>query len=228
MMNTLTMFGVPRQNANRSVAALLAIMLAMSLACWFGWRADPHLSDENHFMENTQAVFLALAWLVHGWRASKVDRRSVEFTFHIGLSLLMYSFLLRELDISEMDAPGSQVFTWTEHILRGIGWTCWVLFLVRFFRQIKQVLARRWALLATPVMIVTLCGAVLMAAGWPFDKKVFHSLPEPTSEFIEELLEINAYLLLFVGAMSDSLPGTQSGAAADTVAASDFPERRIG
>lgn len=199
------LMGIPRVAPARSVAALLGVLLAVSIACGIRWHYDPYVAAENHLMENTQAVLLMLAWLVHGWRAAKMDRSSVTFTFHIGLSLLMYSFLLRELDISEMDAPGAYVMTWAEHILRGIGWTCWLLFFVKFFSQIKQIFSRRWQLIGTPVMIVTLCGAVLMSAGWPFDKKKFPELAESTSEFIEELLELNAYMLLFVGSMSDTL-----------------------
>lgn len=199
------LLGIPRSGPGRHIGGLIAVLVAVSVACFVGWRSDPHLADENHAMENAQAGLLMLAWLVHGWRAARLDRASVSFTFHIGLSLLMYSFLLRELDINELDAPGTHVFTWVEHLLRGIGWTCWILFALRFCRQIRPIFARRWQLIATPVMVVSLCGAVLMVAGWPFDKKKFHALPEPTSEFIEELLELNAYILLCSGALSASL-----------------------
>jgi len=44
-----------------------------------------------------------------------------------------------------------------------------------------------------------------MASGWPFDKKKFHAISEQDSGFIEELLEINAYIILFVGSASASL-----------------------
>ena len=201
----IALLGVPRRAAGRSLTTLIGVMLAMSIACLLIWHVDDHVADENHLMENTQAVFLALAWWVHGWRAWQMKRSSVSFTLHIGLSLLMYSFLLRELDISEFDAPGAMFWTWTEHILRAIGWTCWVLFFVHFFRRIKPILAHSWRILATPLMALTLCGAVLMAAGWPFDKKKFDSIPEDTSQFIEELLELNAYLLLLTGSMSEAL-----------------------
>lgn len=202
------LLGIPRQAPARSVAVLIAILVTVTIGCCIRWHFDPYVAAENHLMENTQAVFLMLAWWMHGWRAAKMDRSSVSFIFHIGLSLLMYSFLLRELDISEMDAPGEHILTWTEHILRGIGWTCWVLYFVKFFAHFKAIFAQRWKLMATPVMIFTLCGAVLMSAGWPFDKKKFAALSEETSEFIEESLELNAYIVLFVASMSDTLlPG---------------------
>jgi hypothetical protein len=207
---TPALFGIPRQAPARNILLTVGIMLLMSVGCLWLWQSDAHVADENHLMENTQAVLLALAWWVHGWRASRMERSSVSFTLHIGLSLLMYSFLLRELEISAFDAPGSQFWTWTEHILRGIGWTCWAFFFVRFFRQIKAIFALRWTILATPLMIVTLCGAVFMASGWPFDKQKFKSLPEATSEFMEELVELNGYFLLLTGAFSAALPSAET------------------
>jgi hypothetical protein len=206
----LSTFGLPRHGAGPRITILLVILGLMSVACWLGWRVDVHLSDENHLMENTQAVCLCLAWWVHGWRAWHTDRSKVAYTFHIGLSLLMYSFMLRELDISEIDATGEIAWTWTEHILRGIGWTCWVFFFIHFFRRFGRIWRLRWKIMATPVMIATLVGGVLMSCGWPFDKKKFDSLSEDTSQFIEELLELNAYVFLLVASASDSLQETES------------------
>ena len=202
LLNTI---GIPASRPGRSVATLLGFLATLSLACWVGYGVDPHLADENHFMENIQAVALLLACLVHGWRASKLDKKSVGFILHAGLSLLMYSFFLREVVIRDFGAPGNQFWPWTEHILRGIGWSCWVIYLVAFASRFQRIWALRWQLLATPVIITALCGAVLMASGWPFDKKKFHSISEQDSGFIEELLEINAYIILFVGSASASL-----------------------
>lgn len=202
LLNTI---GIPASRPGPHVATLLAFLATLSLACWVGYRADPHLADENHLMENIQSVALLLACLVHGWRASKLDKKSVGFMLHAGLSLLMYSFLLRELEIREFDAPGSHFWAWTEHILRGIGWSCWVIYLVAFASRIRRIWALRWQLLATPVIITALCAAVLMASGWPFDKKKFESISEQDSGFMEELLEMNAYIILLVGSASASL-----------------------
>lgn len=202
LLNTI---GIPASRPGPHVATLLAFLATLSLACWVGYGVDPHLADENHLMENIQSVALLLACLVHGWRASKLDKKSVGFMLHAGLSLLMYSFLLRELEIREFDAPGSHFWAWTEHIVRGIGWSCWLIYLVAFASRIRRIWALRWQLLATPVIITALCAAVLMASGWPFDKKKFHSISEQDSGFIEELLEINAYIILFVGSASASL-----------------------
>lgn len=202
LLNTI---GIPASRPGRSVATLLAFLATLSLACWIGYGHDPHLADENHLMENIQSVALLLACLVHGWRASKLDKKSVGFILHAGLSLLMYSFLLRELEIREFDAPGSQFWAWTEHIVRGIGWSCWVIYLVAFASRIRRIWAMRWQLLAAPVIITALCAAVLMASGWPFDKKKFESISEQDSGFIEELLEMNAYIILLVGSASASL-----------------------
>jgi len=115
LINTL---GIPASRPGRSVAVLIGFLATLSLACWVGYGHDPHLADENHLMENIQAVALLLACLVHGWRASKLDKKSVGFILHAGLSLLMYSFFLREVVIRDFGAPGNQFWPWTEHILR--------------------------------------------------------------------------------------------------------------
>ncbi|OBV39894.1 hypothetical protein [Janthinobacterium psychrotolerans] len=202
LINTL---GIPASRPGRSVAALLGFLATLSLACWVGYGHDPHLADENQLMENIQSVALLLAFLVHGWRASKLDKKSVGFMLHAGLSLLMYSFLLREVVFRDFGAPGNQFWPWAEHVLRGIGWSCWVIYLVTFASRIRGIWALRWQLLATPVIITALCGAVLMASGWPFDKKKFDSLSAQDSGFMEELLEMNAYIILLVGSASASL-----------------------
>ena len=202
LLNTI---GIPASRPGPHVATLLAFLATLSLACWVGYGIDPHLADENHLMENIQSVALLLACLVHGWRASKLDKKSVGFMLHAGLSLLMYSFLLRELEIREFDAPGSHFWAWTEHIVRGIGWSCWLIYLVAFASRIRRIWALRWQLLATPVIITALCAAVLMASGWPFDKKKFESISEQDSGFMEELLEMNAYIILLAGSASASL-----------------------
>ena len=207
----LSSIGIPASRPGRSVTVLLAVLAVLSAACWLVFRyVDPHFADENHFMENLQALALLAACLVHGWRASKLDKKSVGFMLHAGLSLLMYSCLLRELEIREFDAPGQHVWAWTEHTVRAIGWSLWVVYLVVFATRIRQIWAQRRALLATPVIITALCAAVLMASGWPFDKQKFTSVPEPISAFMEEVLEMNAYLILFVGSASASLRETRS------------------
>lgn len=202
LINTL---GIPASHRAPRVAILLGFLAPLSLACWIGYGQDPHLADENHLMENIEAVALLLACLAHGWRASKLDRKSVGFLLHAGLSLLMYSCLLRELVIRDFGVPGTQFWPWTEHVLRGIGWSCWVIYLVAFASRVKRIWALRRQLLATPVIITAVCAAVLMASGWPFDKKKFESLSAQDSGFMEELLEMNAYLILFFGSASASL-----------------------
>ena len=54
------------------------------------------------------------------------------------------------------------------------------------------------------VTILTAIGGLLMVAGWPFDKKVFHGMPDAYALLGEEVLELGAYLLLFLASLSDS------------------------
>lgn len=201
----LEMIGIPASKPGRQIALWAVSLVLMSIACWIGFQFDPHLADENHLMENSQALTLLLACLVHGWRASKFERSSVAFLLHSGLSLLMYSFLLRELEIREFDAAGQHFWAWTERTVRGIGWSLWVVYLVLFATRIRRVWAARHALLATPVVLCAFCAAVFMAAGWPFDKEKFSSVSPANSAFMEEILELNGYLILLAGSASATL-----------------------
>lgn len=201
----LDTIGIPASRPGRKIAIWAVSLVLMSIACWIGFHFDPHLADENHLMENSQALALLLACLIHGWRASKLERSSVAFLLHSGLSLLMYSFFLRELEIREFDAPGQHFWAWTEHTVRAIGWSLWVVYLVVFATRIRRVWAARRALLATPVVLCALCAAVFMAAGWPFDKEKFASVSPENSAFMEEVLELNGYLILLAGSASASL-----------------------
>jgi hypothetical protein len=42
-----------------------------------------------------------------------------------------------------------------------------------------------------------------LLASWPFDKQVFSVLPYLTSQFIEEMLELNGCMILFFGSLAD-------------------------
>lgn len=189
--------------SNMPLLALLVVMI--SLLSWCGLQIDAHIADENDLLEWSQALLLALACGVHARRAWRAPRASVSFALHLGLAILMYGFLLRELDI---DNFGEHVlWTWIERGFRFTELLMWIAYLVFMVPRSAALFSNRATIFAMPVMTLTLVGGLFMLAGWPFDKAVFHGLSHAINELGEEVLELNAYLILLFAALADSSAG---------------------
>lgn len=200
-------FAALRRFAPGSQPAVLALSIAcVSLCAWIGFHYDPLIAEENHLLENAQVGALALAGIVHGTRAWRQRRRSLGFLLHAGLAMLMYTFLLRELDIRELDPAGAHFWHMVEHVLRYGGVALWLVLLAYGVPSIKQLFKLRVQVFLLPVMLQTLCAGVFLIAGWPFDKEKFESLPEPVSRLIEETLELDGYLILLAASTAASVP----------------------
>lgn len=193
-----------RYAPGRSIFVLLLSMLALTVLSCIGWSLDPLFAEENQPIELLQGTLLLLACVLHGWRAVRLDKTSVAFLLHAGLAILMYSFFLRETDIREIDADGAYLWHWVEHGARGLAGVCWAIFLLLALRCLKLLWRQRYVLLSSPVLVLTMLGGVLLVAGWPFDKEVFHNfIAQAVSRLIEEILELNAYLLLFAASTGE-------------------------
>ena len=188
---------------SRSNGALIATIVLVSLGQIGLWLVFPAIDNENHLLEWLQALFLLLACVVHGQKAwTEPDRDSLRFLIHAGLSALMFGFLLRELEIREM----GEAYAWTvlEKTLRLLELLVLLRLLVFFAPRARVVFANVRAIFGMRVTLITLVGGLFMVAGWPFDKKVIHSLPEIYSELLEEVFELDGYLLLFLAALADT------------------------
>lgn len=188
---------------SRSNGGLIAAILLVSLGQIGLWLVFPDIDNENHLLEWLQALCLALACVVHGQKAwQEPDRDSLRFLIHAGLSALMFGFLLRELEIREM----GEAYAWNvlEKTLRVLELLVLLRLLVFFVPRARAVFANVRAIFGMRVTIITLVGGLFMVAGWPFDKKVIHALPEMYSELLEEVFELDGYLLLFLAAMADT------------------------
>jgi hypothetical protein len=188
----------------RSRVLLFALVVVVTLLCWIGLQIDPTIADENDLIEDLQAFALGAATLVHAWRFFHAEKKSMHWLIHGGLALLMYSFLMRELEIRELDAAGELFWHRVETGLRFIGWTAWVVYLACLTPRLRDFFRHAGTIARLPATVLALLGAAFMVAGWPFDKEVFHSLSVATSAFMEETLELNGYLLLLVAAFSST------------------------
>ena len=186
--------------SNAGVASAVLLSMAISIALW---TVFPDIDDENHLLEWLQALFLALACSVHGVRAwQEPDRQSLRFLMHAGLCALMFGFLLRELDIDQFGT--APAWAQAEKALRVMELLILIRLLIFFAPRARKVFAAAPRIFGMRITILTLIGGLLMVAGWPFDKKVFHGMPDAYALLGEEVLELGAYLLLFLASLSDS------------------------
>lgn len=212
-MNTLSM-RAPLRALSGSNATLLALVLTSTVVSYILWTIFPDIDDENHLLEWLQALFLALACYVHARRAyGETDRDSLRFLMHAGLSVLIFGFLLRELDIDQFGE--AMAWTYAEKFLRLVELLVLLRLLVFAAPRLGPLLRQAPRVFRMRITIVTMLGGLLMAAGWPFDKKIFHALPDVYAVLFEEILELDAYLLLFCAALIDT-----SGAASVSLAPS--------
>jgi hypothetical protein len=185
--------------------------MAISIALW---TVFPDIDDENHLLEWLQALFLALACTVHGVRAwQEGDRQSLRFLMHAGMSALLFGFLLRELDIDQFGTAPARAQA--EKALRVLELLILIRLLVFFAPRARKVFAVALQIFSMRVTILTAIGGLLMVAGWPFDKKVFHGMPDAYALLGEEVLELGAYLLLFLASLSDSAAAARISTGAD-------------
>ena len=186
----------------RSLAVLISIMLTVTVLSFILWKNDPLIAEEGHAIELAESILLLLACFMHGERAFHLEMSVLNFYIHAGLALLTYSFALRELDIDQFGT--SEIWPLVERVFRIAGVVLWVVFFIILMPRIKQIFSRRSAILVLPVMLLTIWGGLFYIASWPFDKELFSTLPHDYSRFIEEVLELNAGVILFAASLANS------------------------
>jgi hypothetical protein len=151
------------------------------------------VARETGPMENSQAAALALA--VAFYIMAALGARGGARLFFACLALLALNFLLREVDFRDLSLPEG----WTRllqgrvrNLWLGAAWLAAVLFALRSARSLRAF-ALPW--LKRPPAILLIAGGVCYVTAYLFDQKVF-DLPTETGRFIEELIEVDAALLV--------------------------------
>ena len=177
----------------RTVFAALVTNLVVIASIIASGKHDIHA--ENALFENIQAVCLIFAAILYA--ASSLRNRSTERVEFVGLALLCFSFSLREIDIELIGLP-----QFIEQFLTGDGrtatllvlWSCYFAFLLRQPVELSVLIKRQFD---TGLSRYLLMSAGLLLTGALFDRGL---ITPYHPRLFEELLEVNAYLLLFIPA----------------------------
>lgn len=178
---------------------LAIVLVAINLLVWItASRNNPEISAENGWLETFQAVcllagaaiFVAVFFLVKG--------RELRLML-AGLTLFYANFLLREINVKNLDFPPSLVY-----FLGGAGrnWalaTGWAILFVLFLRRRKAMTRVILSWLKTASGLFLIAAGFFYLAGIPFDKKMF-GFPVETHELFEEILEAQAALAMLFAA----------------------------
>ncbi len=179
--------------APRAVSAAIVINLVVIASVIASGQHGVHA--ENGLFENIQAVYLISAALLYA--ASSLGNRLTERVELAGLALLCFSFSLREIDIELIGLP-----QFIEQFLTGDGrtatllvlWSCYFAFLLRQPVELSVLIKRQFD---TGLSRYLLMSAGLLLTGALFDRGL---ITPYHPRLFEELLEVNAYLLLFIPA----------------------------
>jgi hypothetical protein len=184
----------------RSAPAVACAILVVSMVSFLLWTRDPLLIEEDNVLESAQSILLILAAVIHSIRASRVATSSTQFLVRSGLALLTFSFALRELDI---DKFGEEVL-WSriEAVVRLTAGALWIGLLFVSARRTRQIFSHRTIIFSAPAIVLTFIGGLFFIASWPVDKELIVPISLSYARFIEEVLELNACLLLFAASFA--------------------------
>ena len=176
---------------------LLMIGLSLLLHLLF-----PHIdTTENSLLEDLQAVVIALAMLLYLYRII-YGHRLQQRIINTGIALLLFSFLIRELDVEEfMVLPEMMRYYLGKEgkdITMGILWGSYILFyMVGTREKLKQ-----WRIFwGSREGSLWACAFVLLLLSQMMDKNVLH-LHHHLNRYYEEFWELFSYMYIMIAAWS--------------------------
>jgi hypothetical protein len=156
-------------------------------------------TEEDGTVEAAQSIFIALAMVVfayHAFISKEIKSKLASF----GFSLLSLTFLLRELDVEKLDIPSFLIMLGSgtgRNLLLG---SLWIILLILTFKYKSVEKNKIVSFLFSIPGQVLMFSALMLVLGAMMDKNIF-SLQNLTTRFYEELLELLAYIYLFVAAI---------------------------
>ena len=172
----------------------------MNTVLWnIAYRHQWITAAENSLMENFQIFELSIAAIIFAVLAFINKEKTLRIFYSVFL-FLNISFILRELDFEGMDV--FFLFHWASSgigfvVLMLIGWFT-LAFLILSVRKKFWTLFKKWAKSAAGVTMIAAGG--LLYLGMQLDQNAF-KMSRATAQFWEELIEINAFLLIIASAL---------------------------
>jgi hypothetical protein len=156
----------------------------------------PEIVREDHLVEWAQVGMLLVASGIHCRAFRAIARNEADYWIHAGLSLLTFSFAIREMEIDQWNEKyGSLV----EVSIRAVNVLLWTAFAVSVMNGRSHIRSNRGQFLGHPVLRISGLGLAVYVLGGLFDKHVF-ALSRETDLFLEELAEFGASYFLLMAA----------------------------
>ncbi len=184
----------------RTAIVIIAILTGLVVAdLVFYWYAIPggyqRIYAENALLENFQVALLLAAVVTGLWWVPRRDPL-LRITGW-GFAVLGLSFCLREVDVERLTLPLPAALLWAGH---GFGRNllltiCWSGLLWKFVRDFAIIKPRLGAVRHSPSARGVIVAGALLLVSTLFDKKY---LGGGAHTLYEELLEMNAYVLLLL------------------------------
>jgi len=176
----------------RNYVAICATFAALNtcLIYFFLTQQSDVFHSEDAALENAQVVFLMISTL--GFLFI-VPFRHTEKPTHIAISLLCFSFILRELDLENFNVSSLIKLLGSGQGRVLLLASLWALLAFYGYRAIENKTRYLKTFFSSPLFAVLLIAFLMLIASAVLDKKIFNI---GQSRFFEELAETNAYMLI--------------------------------
>ncbi len=174
--------------------SLLTIFLVVLLHYFF-----PHIdTTENSLLEDSQAVAIALAMMLYGYYTVKQQHKIAT----LGFVLLLFSFLIRELDVEEFTLLPDMMRYYLgkegKPITMAVTWGGYLVLAGIF---LKDKLFKLKSFLHTYEGKLWICAFVVLVFAQLMDKNILHMLNHE-NRYFEEFWELSSYLFMFAASLA--------------------------
>jgi hypothetical protein len=191
----------------------IAISILWVAFSWFLWLGDKSISNENRFMENSQVVFLALAFAFH-WKQRLETAHPPIRACHSVLAMLCFSVMVREIDIDKIG--GTRMWHIIENAIRFCVVSAWLSLAPDIARNFSKLWATRFGIFFSPNSLMTAVAVAFYLASWFFDNHIV-PIDRKTSQFIEESLQLSGTAFFFAASLKPIRYDTINSKKADHV-----------
>ena len=180
----------------------LVIVVSLAYLNFMVWRAfwhdSPSVAHESHIIENIQAGYLFVAFILYIFISYKSNAKGYKILF-LGLGLFCLTFFMREVEFDDFEVQLGLFELFNPPIRNYWVGAAWLISFLVFVcnAKVSWNAFLHWVKSLHGVLV---CSAGLFyLAGDLFDKNVF-DLPYEPNIFFEEILESNASTLMILAA----------------------------